>query len=123
MTQIINLSEHPEVLRIIRAVDPKYRKHKAIIVVTETVSISGTYWDGGSRSSYAAVNMKTLVVGNAPSYNPPQFGGPQAAPRTKIPEGAAIVQVGVFCGKTATATVYISPANAAKLLPNATQGA
>lgn len=113
----IDLKAAPEVLRVIRAVDPSYRKHKAILRVCESVTLSGTYWDGGSRSTYTAVNLSTGRNSGAPQYDPPQFGGPRTDPRVSIPEGVAIVQTGIFCGKTATAFVYLNPANAAKLIP------
>lgn len=113
----VDLKTAPEIIRVIRAVDPSYRKHKAILRVCESVTLSGTYWDGGSRSSYAAVDLLTGRNKGAPQYNPPQFGGPKTDPCVSIPEGVAIVQTGVFCGKTATAFVYLNPANAAKLIP------
>jgi len=118
----LDLKAAPEVLRVIRAVDPSYRKHKAILRVCDSVTLSGTYWDGGSRSCipaqwliryYAAVNLSTGRSKGAPQY---QFGGPRNAPRVSIPEGLAIVQTGIFCGKTATAFIYLNPANAAKLI-------
>ena len=34
-----------------------------------------------------------------------------------LPEGFALVSAGTFCGKPATAHVYLNPANLAKLLP------
>lgn len=87
MFNIVNLKDHPEVLRIIRFADPKYRKHKGIVAVAKEVELDGTYWDGGSRSSYTAVNMETGVCKTAQGYAPPQFGGPRQAPRVAIPEG------------------------------------
>jgi len=113
----LDLKAAPEVLRVIRAADPSYRKHKTILRVCDSVTLSGTYWDGGSRSSYTAVDLATGRSKGAPQYDPPQFGGPSTAPRVSIPEGVAIVQTGIFCGKTATAFIYLNPANAAKLIP------
>jgi len=115
--QTLTLKEHPEALRVIRAAAPDYRKHKAILRVSPAVALSGTYWDGGSRSTYTAVNLQTMRASAADQFDPPQFGGPATAPEVSIPEGVAIVQTGYFCGKTATAIIYINPANAAKLLP------
>jgi hypothetical protein len=117
MYQALELKTAPEVLRLIRAADPSYRKTRAYLHVSESVSLSGTYWDGGSRSTYTAVDLATGRSKGAPQYDPPQFGGPRAAPVVVIPEGVAIVETGVFCGKTANASVYINPVNAAKLLP------
>lgn len=86
------------------------------ILARETVAISGTYWDGGSRSTYHAVDLATLRQLPAPQYAPPQFGGPRTAPEVDLPPDVAIIETGTFCGKTATATVYINPANMARLL-------
>lgn len=119
----IQLKTAPELLRVIRAAMPSYKKHTATLFVTERVTLSGTYWSGGSRSSYYAVDLATGVCSGAPHYNPPQFGGPQRDPEVEVPEGVAIVKGGIFMGKPATATVFINPANAAKLLPAPQQGA
>jgi hypothetical protein len=116
-SEIILLSQHPEIARVIRSVDPKYRKHKAIIAGAERVTLSGTYWDGGSRSSYTAVNLETGLSIDAPQYSPPQFGGPKVDPVVELPEGVVIVRTGIFCGKTETAKVFVNPANLTKFLP------
>ena len=110
-----------EVLRVIRAADGTYRKKSATLVVTDSVELNGTYWDGGSRSTYTAVNLATLQTGTAAQYAPPQFGGPSKALRVVIPAGVAIVETGVFCGKTASACVYVSTESATKLLGTAVQ--
>ena len=114
----VTLKDHPEVLRAIRAADPTYRKQKAFLFVSERVTLSGTYWDGGSRSEYTAVNLTTGRSAGAPQYAPPQFGGPRTAPEVDLPPDVSIVETGTFCGKTATATIYIHPQNMAKLLPH-----
>lgn len=114
---IVNLKEHPEILRAIRAADPTYRKQKATIVVSPRVEIQGTYWDGGSRSTYSAVDLTTGRMVPSPQYNPPQFGGPSEAPTVELPEGVVMVRTGIFCGRTAAASVYVRPDNVAKALP------
>lgn len=112
----VTLRTAPELARIIRAADPTYRKREASILAREYCTISGTYWDGGSRSTYHAVDLATLRQLPAPQYAPPQFGGPATDPQVSIPEGVAIVCTGVFQGKPATARVYLNPANMAKLI-------
>lgn len=113
----IVLKGAPEVTRVIRAADPKYRKPKAVLITTPRTELSGAFWEGGSRNTYHAVEIATGRVMPSPQYNPPQFGGPAQAPTVDIPEGVAIVKTGVFCGKPATAFVYIHPNTAAPLLP------
>lgn len=115
---IVELKNHPELMRVIRAADSTYRKHKAIVNAYPSIELSGTYWDGGSRSTYTAVNLTTFKSSAAAQYAPAQVGGPRETPRCDIPEGVAIVKTGVFCGRTAAATVFLNPANAARLLPN-----
>lgn len=115
--ETINLSDHPEITRVIKLADPTYRKRKAFIRSTAKMALSGTYWDGGTRSTYTAVNIESGYSLGAPQYSPPQFGGPKTDPQVDIPEGVAIIKTGIFCGKTATATVYVNPANLTKFLP------
>mgnify|MGYP001615458670 CR=1 FL=1 len=119
----IALKDYPEAKRLILAADPTYKKLKAYIVVSEKCTLSGTYWSGGSRSQYAAVDMATMQAKDADSYqgrtlgNPEAYGG-AATPTVEIPEGIAIICTGISDGKTQTAFININPANAAKLLPN-----
>src|SRR3990167_6426189 len=113
----VQLNEHPEIARIVRAVAQRYNKRKAFFSVSETVALTGTYWDGGSRDTYTAVRLSDGFSLGAPQYAPPQFGGPARTPETTIPAGVAIIQTGIFCGKPATAHIWISPADAARLLP------
>lgn len=114
--QTVELSKQPEFKIVIQAADATYKKRKAFFSVRESVQLSGTYWDGGSRSTYTAVRLSDGYALGAPQYDPPQFGGPRQAPTVSIPSGVAIVETGVFCGKTAIAHVYVNPTDAAKLL-------
>lgn len=109
MYKTIKLRDYPEVKAIIQAADPTYRKHEAYIEALPTVTLSGTYWSGGSISTYTAVNLATKVASLAPQFDPPQFGGPSSPPKVELPRGCVIVRTGAFCGKKATATVHINP--------------
>ena len=117
MLHKVKLTTAPEVKAIVLAAFPSYRKHDAYLSPHIEVCLSGTYWDGGTRHEYVAVDLASKHSQGAPRYNPPQFGGPAISPRVELPVGVAIVAGGVFCGKPATATVYIHPDNLAKLLP------
>ena len=117
MFQTIELKQHPEIRAVVQAAFPTYKKHKAYLSVTTEVRLSGTYWDGGTRHTYVAVNLATKRSQGAPQYNPPQFGGPQTTPVVTLPEGVVIVEGGIFCGKPATAHLHVHPNNMAKLLP------
>jgi len=115
--QSIKLSDYPEIFKLIRTVDSTYRKRNAYIYVSDFVALDGTYWDGGSRYTYHTINLATRKVGAAPQYAPPQFGGPRETPQAPLISGAAIVRIGIFCGKTATVKIYLHPEDAAHLLP------
>lgn len=119
MLDTLELKAFPEIKRVIQSADPSYKKRKAFLSVADKVELYGTYWDGGTRNTYTAVNLATGAVVTGPQYNPPQFGGPRENPIVEIPEGIVIVKTGVFCGRTAFATVYVNPKNATKFLPGA----
>lgn len=115
----VKLADHPEVKRIVLAADPSYRRKTARVMAVETIALSGTYYGGGTRSTYTAVDLVTLKAGAAPQYDPPQFGGPKKPPVCEIPVGVAVVETGYFCGKVAQAYVNVRPSNMARLLPAA----
>lgn len=86
------------------------RKKKAIIAPRRScVHISGTYWDGGSRSDWFLVKLATKEVRPLAHQNPPQFGGPKEDPIQPLEPGWALIEAGVFCGKPSTPTIYLHP--------------
>jgi len=109
---ILKLCDYPTLRVLMREAFPSYRK-KSVIVTdypqTE-VTLSGTFWDGGSRSSYCRVHLHTPTVEHlsAPS-SPPQFGG-APAPTAKLDETSMVVELGTFRGKPATAHIFALPA-------------
>ena len=104
MSKIITLKENPELLRVVRLAEPRYRKHKAIYSEQKRFTVHGSYWSGGSKESSCIVTptgkVQHIVMGTAP----PHFGG--AGPIIiDIPAGHYIVTTGIFCGKTATVKI------------------
>lgn len=76
------------------------------VVTDQPVTLSGGYWDGGSRDEYHGMT-KTGTVALAYPTDPPQFGGGQ--PTSFLPsDNLAIVHGGVFCGNTRALTVYVA---------------
>ena len=114
----IELKDYPEIKAVILAAFPGYRKKQAGIESRESFSMHGTYWDGGSRNEYAAVDLVSMRSKGAPQYPPTQFGGP-GTQTMDIPLNVAIVEAGTFCGKPATARVLVRAENFARLLPEA----
>ena len=109
--QTVTLSGFPEIARLMPA---GYKKRKAFIQSREKITLSNTYWDGGSRSSYTIVNIATGQITTCAQHAPPEFGG--KTPVVEIDNDIAIIETGVFCGKPATASVFVSPENYNKLL-------
>ena len=86
------------------------KKRKAILGrPTTEVRLSGTYWDGGSRSDYFLVDLSTMRATALGHVSPPQFGGPKEDPVQHLQPGFAIVEAGVFCGKPSTPVVFFHP--------------
>lgn len=134
MMNIITLSEHPEVKRIVNAAFPSYKKHKVFLsVFYEGLNIN-SYWDGGSRHEFAIVEMASMQRKLLPTSTHPYFDivrrglASMTLPDLKtdhvgnialvrLPDGYAVVAAGTFCGKPATAHVYVNASNLSKLLP------
>ncbi len=105
---IVQLKDRPDLKAIVAAVDPTFRRQKVILTEGRNeVRISGTYWDGGSISCYYLVNVATRHCTPLASCAPPQFGGPKEDPVQPLQEGFAVVEMGTFCGRPATPTIFL----------------
>lgn len=133
MIQTVTLKTSPEVKRVILAAFPSYKKHSAFLSVFNGGHSINSYWDGGSRDEYAIVELATLTRKTLPTRTHPYF---EIAARglcnqetqdvhvdhvgnvtlKHLPDGFALVSAGTFCGKPATAHVFLNPENMAKLL-------
>ena len=122
----VNLKATPEVARIVKAAFPDYRKREAVV---ETFSEHGeqinSYWDEGSKSIFALVDIATMQKKSLPTSTHPFFDvigrgigkGENAILSVdrvgnitlkRIPDGLALVEAGWFCGKPVTARVYVN---------------
>lgn len=114
-TIYLNRRDVPEsILSAISYTGTKFR-----VRLTERVELSGAFWDGGSRSTYIAVELATGKVSPADDriQNPPGFGGPRTTPQVDIPGGVVIVEHCIFCGKDAGIVIHAHPADYAPMLP------
>ena len=129
----IELKSSPEVKRVVTAAFPSYRKHNVGLSVFHPMNIN-SYWDGGSRAEFAIVSLATGERKSLPTRTHPYFDvARNGLTNTQdnyvsvdhvgnetlnvLPEGFALVEAGTFCGKQATAHVYLNRDNLAKLLP------
>lgn len=92
------------------------RKQNVGISVTTEHELSGTWWDGGSRSEYCFID---LVTGRLANINFDHYPGPTLAYGHKVPtvplcqddpeKRWAILETGTFCGKDATPRLHVHP--------------
>ena len=137
MWESITLKDHPEVKRVVLAAFPSYRKLKATLSAFNGGININSYWDGGTRNEYSIVELATLQRKSLPTRTHPFYDvavkGLCGAENEVVsvdhvgnitlkvlPEGFALVEAGTFCGKPATAHIYLNPSNMTKLLPGRT---
>lgn len=131
--QTIELKTAPELKRIINAAFPSYKKQKAWLSAFTGKENISSYWDGGSRSEYALVELATMRRMSVPSRLHPYYDVASKGLANQetdvietdhvgnvylkvLPEGFALIEAGTFCGKPATAHVFLNPANMPKYL-------
>lgn len=132
--ETINLKSAPEVKKVVLTAFPEYKKHNAFLSAFHPMQIN-SYWDGGSKDYFAIVELSTMQRKSLPTSTHPYFDVAARGMANQdngivesdhvgnitlkiLPEGFALVRGGVFCGKTATAHVFLNPDNFAKLLPS-----
>jgi len=89
------------------------------VEICEQVELHDTYWSGGTRSSYHAVDLlRNLVSGSITKDSAPAgFGRDLDGSAIRLSPGNAIVKHTIFCGKDMGLTIFIHPDNAPKFLP------
>mgnify|MGYP001563450181 CR=1 FL=1 len=129
----ISLKSAPEVKRVVTVAFPEYKKHNAYLSVFPEAGMNiNSYWDGGSKDEYAIVDLATMTQKPMPTTTHPYFDimakgiqGENAFLEVSqrgnvtlkvLPENFALVSAGTFCGKRATAHVYLPAQNMPKLL-------
>ena len=106
-------AKDPVIQTLLRQAGVNSRKHRTIVMVGPRVTCSGTYWDGGSRSSYILVKNGRPV--DIPSTGAPPFNGNRPETVLELDADTYAVSVGTFCGKPATPVVYMHPTMAQQL--------
>jgi hypothetical protein len=130
----IALSTRPEVKAVLKAGFPSYNKRKCYVSVWPGSQRINSYWDGGSRDEYAIVELATLRRHPLPTSTHPYFDlagkGIHSVEDQHVivdhvgnvtlkhlPEGFVLISAGTFCGKPATAHIWVPAANMPRLLP------
>ncbi len=123
--QTIELKNEPEMKRLILAAFPGYKKHRAFLSTFHGGITLNSYWDGGSRDEYAIVDRATMRRKLLPTSTHPYFDVAKIGVHgenefvsidtrgnitlNQLPAGYALIAAGTFCGKAATAHVYLAP--------------
>jgi hypothetical protein len=102
----ITKQTHPEYWKLILKAIPDYRKRSASVCFTDSVTLNGRYWSGGS------INYYHLVGKCGVKQIPNRTDFPFTAPDTEIhfqsePDWDAVVESGYFCGKKSHAVLYL----------------
>jgi hypothetical protein len=102
----ITKASHPKEWALIKKAVSNYKKRSALLVETESMSLTGRYWSEGSIDYYKKIHPDGRIehLGNRQDY-------PFTAPDEEVDlmDGTQVVQCGVFCGKPGTAFLYVKP--------------
>jgi hypothetical protein len=117
MATELKVSKRDDSIRsIVGATFPEYRGRKITVRVQQYPLHIESYWSGGSRSYFAAVNLRTMATVSVPQNGTPFDGGPIAADGVIIPEGFAIVEHCIFSGKDLGLRIHVNEASLPRLL-------
>ncbi len=89
---------------VCRAAFPDYTGRKVKVSYTDSPISITSYWDGGTKSYYAAVRLSDCAVVPVPSNG--GLGDRSAYAPVEIPQGVVIVEHVWFCGKDMGLTVH-----------------
>ena len=129
----IDLKGVSDLKRVIQAAFPGYNKHRAFVSVFSPGVRINSYWDGGSKSEFAVVELDSLRRVSLPTSTHPYFDVARKGIMDAtdgvievdhvgnislrvLPDGYVLVEAGTFCGKAATAHVFVPAANMPKFL-------
>ena len=110
--------ERTQVAAIVAGTYPDYRGNKIRVIPAETVTFQNLNWQGGTRSQYRACDLSGGPLGSLDKWNQvhPDRNAAEGG-EIRLPEGAAIVEHSLFCGKDTGLRIYIRPADMPNLLP------
>ena len=100
--ETITKKTHPKTWALIERTITNYRKRSATLHIQDDVSLTGRFWDGGSRTDWTLTKNNTITAVALRSDFP--FTAPDKD--VDLTDGTIAISSGTFCGKTATASVY-----------------
>ena len=115
-TRIPASRKDDSIRQIIDATFPSYRGRKIVVVASEHPVDVTSYWSGGSRSYFAAIDMRTMRTLAVPQNGTPFDGGPISPDGVTPPIGFAIVEHVIFMGKDLGIRIHVHPSSLPALL-------
>lgn len=99
---------------------PNYRGRKIKARITTYPVNVHSYWEGGSRSYFVAINLRTMQTMQVPQNGTPfdkETPTEWSQHGVLPPTGFAIVEHSTFCGKDTGITIHVNAETAPKMLP------
>jgi len=100
--------------RVLGATFPAYRGRKFKVNRTESLSLFGTMWDGGTKHTYALVRLDPFGVVQIPTA-PFLKRSAMHENDLDLPIGYVVVEHRIFCGKDAGITFHVHPSETTML--------
>lgn len=108
-------TDRPEVRQMALAAFPGYTGRKFSVTAFRGPKNLASYWDGGSRDTFALVRMDDLKAVDIPENGTPYSRAPLQL--DALPPGTALVEHSIFHGKDFGLTLHVPAENLAPLLP------
>ena len=104
----ITKASHPKEWALIKLAFPDYKKHRALMIETESTTLTGRYWSDGSKDNYVTVNANGCKgLSKVCDRHDYPLATPDAV--VDLTDGTKVVQCGIFCGKPGHAYLYTKP--------------
>lgn len=104
-----------EAAAIIAATFPGYRGRKIRLEPRRRMTFHGTFWSGGSRNEYVALNLENGRVEPLRTGSSPWTAIAEGV-TVDIPMNCAVVEHCLFCGKDLGLRIYVHPDMMPRLL-------
>src|SRR3990167_1777479 len=121
MTRTLHLDPRTmpeEVRKVCHAAFPSYNGRMFKVRYADGPLSVRSYWDGGSRDTYAFVRLADYATLPVPTAHPVfDREAPRDVDAVEIPSGAVCVEHTIFCGKDLGLTIHVRAEDATPLLP------
>ena len=114
---VIYLDATADVVNMARKAFPNYTGRKFKLNNSGHPVRITSYWDGGSRNYFSAVDLTTNARVDVPQNGTPFDGGPVAPGGVAVPAGFMIAEHSIFAGKDMGITFYVDPGTSTQFLP------